>query len=304
MHKVTLFTFLLLLTVSIQAEQVPGTAIDITPPAGFIASDRFPGYYQEETGNSILVTTLPMQYSSIVGSFNDEEGLAAQKMKLLSLNDTTIASVEAKLLNLTQVAMNINWEKWVVVLNQGDKTTMVTATFKQSSDDSFKSAMKSSITSLKIGRTFNPYDALHFSIKPEGSFEISKVMGQNVILAPKGVFPPKKNGDPYFLMGLSLSERLTINNPKSFAKKRMMDVKDMTGIEIRYIKEVIINGLTGFEIVADALDNEDAIPSTLFQTILYDKDGYVMIYGTSRKSEEKINLPLFEKMAGSFTMKN
>ena len=298
-----LLALFLLLIVSIQAEQIPGTTIDITPPTGFVASDRFPGFYNMETGASILVTTVQMKYSELAGNFRDEAQLTAQNMELISLSDTTIAGVEAKLLHVAQEAMEISWEKWVVVLNQGEKTTVVTATFIQSSVDSFKSAMKSAVTELKIGKELDPYDALHFTIKTEGSFEISTVLGQNVILAPNGVFPLKKNGDPYFLMGLSLSEEYTINNPRAFATKRMMDVKEMNSISIRHTKEVTINGLSGFEIVADALDNEDAIPSTLFQTILYDKDGYIMIYGTSRKSEESINLPMFEKMAGSFAMK-
>ena len=44
---------------------VRGTRVVLTPPAGFVVADRFPGYLSQETGASLMVLELPAPFTEI-----------------------------------------------------------------------------------------------------------------------------------------------------------------------------------------------------------------------------------------------
>lgn len=74
----------LLTTVSFsQAQETPpqgtlvvGTRVSLAPPVEFIPSAQFPGYQQESTGASIMVTEIPGPFAEVSAGFARPSELA------------------------------------------------------------------------------------------------------------------------------------------------------------------------------------------------------------------------------------
>ncbi len=49
--------------------KVPGTKVRLVPPTGLKPSERFPGFWDEETNSSIVITEMPAPYSEIATGF-------------------------------------------------------------------------------------------------------------------------------------------------------------------------------------------------------------------------------------------
>src|SRR5262245_26714253 len=61
--------------------KVPGTKVSLVPPDGLKLSERFPGFWDEETGLSISIMEMPSPYSEIIKGFT-KETLNANGMRL------------------------------------------------------------------------------------------------------------------------------------------------------------------------------------------------------------------------------
>src|SRR5215468_10554391 len=69
--------------------KVPGTKVSLVPPDGLKPSDQFPGFLDEETSSSIMITELPAPYSEMANGFT-KEALGARGMNLFSRKDISL----------------------------------------------------------------------------------------------------------------------------------------------------------------------------------------------------------------------
>lgn len=87
---------------------------------------------------------------------------------------------------------------------------------------------------------------------------------------------------------------------ESLAKLSLLQNDSFTGIEIEQSSKVLIDSLSGYEIIAKGLDAKSGQPSTIYQSMLFEGQNYYIMLGMVGSEQREANLPVFREMAGSF----
>lgn len=293
----------MLVTSSLVAEPVPGTSVDLKPPPGFVLADRFPGFMDEATGSSIMITEIPGPYGEVTAGFEDTSVLQARGMKVLDRSSIKVDGRAAKLFHVEQFAYSRLFKKWVLVVDCSGSTILVTGTYPSEAARDRELPLKTAVLSATFGKKTDPIEALPFTVTPESPFEIAEVMGHNLLLTPGGASPAEDESMPIMVVALSLSENRGVSDKRVFAESRVMQTATMKNITVQQSTPVKIGDLAGYTTVAVGEDEDTGTPQTIYQVILFDPAGYSLMQAVTPSTQSKQYLPLFEKMARSFELK-
>lgn len=171
--------------------KVLGTRIGLVPPTGFSRAQRFPGFFSEETGASIMVSEVPAPPSETLKGFT-REGLAKQGMTFLKQEDVPYGPHAGRLFSVTQEAQGRRFKKEIWAFGEGDTTFVVTAAWPSEGGDELAGALHRAVLSARVvSERANPAEALTFDVTPAGDLGLARIMGNNVILSRGGVFPSR-----------------------------------------------------------------------------------------------------------------
>lgn len=303
-----LITFLAMLfamvsTSPVYAEQVAGTSVSIEPPPGFVAADRFSGFFDRERGASIMVSDIPGEFEQTGAAFRDKAQLLARGMTLLSHADTTVDTRRALLVEAEQSAQGQRFKKWLVLVEREKGVSLLVATLPEGAIDALEAPLKSALLSARFGAPSDPYAALGFAITPVAPFEYAHALGQTLILTPEGLFPLKDPQMPSLVVGLSASQDAAIADRKAFAERRILQVADIKDTRLERSKPIRVGGLEGYASLATGKHAPGNDARTLYQVMLFDQDGYALILGSMPTKSRSTHLPIFERMAKTFLLK-
>lgn len=284
------------------AGQVPGTSVSITPPNGYVATDRFPGFMNEATGSSIMVSEIPRPFSEVTAGFNDKTRMQAQGMSLLGKSSVKLDGHTGMLLHVEQPAYGTLFNKWMVAVDRSGTTTLIVATYPEAAAKQGE-PLKTAILAATFGKETDPTDALTFSVTPSPPFRVARVFGQNMILSPNGRFPVKDENVPFMILGLSASEGLSIPDKKTFSERRVTKTAKVKNIAVTQSAPIKIGNLSGYMTTAKGEGEETATPLTIYQVLLFDRSGYCLFQGVTPSAEKNTYMPIFEMIAKSFKMK-
>jgi hypothetical protein len=293
---------LLFVASNAMAGQIPGTTVSIIPPNGYVAADRFPGFMNEATGSTIMVSEIPGPYGEVTAGFNDKKRMHAQGMTLLGKSSVQVDGHNGMLLQVEQPAYGTLFKKWMVAVDRSRATTLIVASYPEAAAEQGE-LLKTAILAATFGKATDPIDALTFSVTPSPPFKVAKVLAQDMILSPDGRFPIKDENVPFMILGLSTSENLTIPDKKTFSERRVTKTAKVKNISVNQSTPVKIGDLSGFATTAKGEGEDAATPLTIYQVLLYDTSGYCVIQGITPSAEKNTYMPVFKKIAKSFKMK-
>mgnify|MGYP001582810676 CR=1 FL=1 len=124
-----------------------------------------------------------------------------------------------------------------------------------------------------------------------------------MILSPDGRFPVKDENVPFMILGLSASDALNIPDKKTFSERRVLKIATVKNISVDQNTPVKIGDLSGFATTANGVGVDAATPLTIYQVLLFDTSGYCLIQGITPSAEKDTYMPVFERIAKSFKMK-
>src|SRR5262245_33011561 len=284
--------------------KVPGTKVRLVPPTDLKPSERFPGFWNEDTNASIVITEMPAPYSEIANGFT-KEALATKGMSLLSKKDISLNGRPGILLHVGQEARSIAFLKWMVITGNEKETVLVTATFPERMKAQLSSAMEKSALSVQWDATakIDPLAGLIFSFKDDPSLKFARRISNSVMLTKDGVLPGKATKDPFFIIAPSVSQA-PVSDIKIFAESRLMQIEQVSGIAVKKQSDVAIDGLSGSAIVAEARwkDLPNA-PVVVYQVLLLDGKNYFLMQGIAPREEQEKYLAIFNRIAQSFRKK-
>jgi len=284
--------------------KVPGTKVSLVPPAGLKLSERFPGFMDEETSSSILITEMPAPYSEIANGFT-KEALVTRGMNLLSRREVSLNGRPGILLQVGQKTRSIAFLKWMVVTGNEKETVLVTATFPEQMKAQLSSAMEKSALSVQwdAGAKIDPLAGLNFSFKDDPSLKFARRVSNMVIMTKDGALPGKPTNDPFFIIGPSVSQA-PISDIKIFAESRLMQIEQVSGIAVKKQSDVAIGGLSGSAIVAEARWKDlPGAPVVVYQVLLLDGKNYFLMQGVAPREQQEKYLAVFTRIAQSFRKK-
>jgi len=150
--------------------------------------------------------------------------------------------------------------------------------------------------------TIDPLSAVSFSINTENTkLKFAKNMSGSLLYTVDGKVPTGSEDKTSFIAGLSLANIQTIDKKLTAINR----IKKLPFTEIKIVEEQIlpieIDGISGYEIVADGF-NESGVKEMIFQVMLFTDNGYYIMIGTTQNDFQN-NLDLFKKVSKTLKRK-
>lgn len=272
-----------------QPREVVGTRITLEPPAGFTPAERFPGFGQEATLASIMVTELRGPFDEVVAGLTAER-LAGGGMTLRSADSLTVGGRPGRLLSITQPLDGVPFEKWVLVFGDSAETAIVTGSYPQEEAATLSAPVRQAVLSARrSGRPVgDPFEGIGFHIEPGSRLRIAERMGNMLALNETGRLPNEDAASPFLVVGLSISEE-NLADLEAFSRYRVTRIGN--AMEMREVTRggpVAIDGAPAYELFADAVDTENATAIKVYQVIVAEGNHYILFQafvGADRAAE-------------------
>jgi hypothetical protein len=278
--------------------KIPGTTVEIAPPQDFQPSKFFPGFEQQQTGATILVTEMPIpKAQNLIKQFSSANVLKSRGMTLLESKAIALDGRPGKLLLVAQSNEGIKFLKWIVA----------TASFQESQTAALKEPLRQAVINLRWmpGTAVQPLEGLTFSFQPAGDLQIAGRVSNTVMLTKHGVKPPIPAADPLMVLGSALSTRgssfaqLSGENLAAFSRLRLRQTTQVTGLTETSGTLKTLAGQPSFELVATGYDLKTRTPLTVYQVIVSTNETYYILQGLVSQTSAPKYLPIFRAVADS-----
>jgi hypothetical protein len=302
-------TFLLLFTASLG--RVPASAeepifplgshIGFVPPAGFVASKRFPGFEDPDSRSSIVIATLPAQaYASLEASVSTEalkkQGVIEDKRETL-----TLANGKALLVMGYEQENGQKFRKWMLLgqLPAGVALVAVVvpeAGLKTYTDD----VVRASLSTLAV-RAVVPLDEqitlVPFKLTDLSGLRPVRVLGNaGVVLTEGASDAPPAGSQPMFAVTIGQGGPEQASDRAGFARRLLADglsdVKDLRVISGDMLRLGGGNFPT-YELQAEAKEAFTDTPMKLVQWVRFGPGTHIRMVGIARADQWSAAFPHF-----------
>tara|TARA_R110002167_G_scaffold217166_1_gene421954 strand:+ start:5608 stop:6549 length:942 start_codon:yes stop_codon:yes gene_type:complete len=282
-------------------KEVNGTKISIIPPDGFTTASNFLGFQQTQSGASIMILDIPGPFSEVSKGMT-KEGLLSQGMALKEKEKLTLNDLPAILLKAEQNAYGNIYTKYILAFGTEKESILINGTFPQNIEDLNQVLKKSLLSTVyDSGKNINPFDTVDFEISSDGTdFIFAKNISNSLIFNRDGKIPTESN-DKASLIILKAFSEVDIEDKKLFSMNRIKQLP-LEIEKIISIEPIEIDGISGYEIVADGKDKKTGDKEKAYQVILFSDSLYYMLFGSSGSDFDN-NIELFRKLAKTFRRK-
>ncbi|PTS73358.1 hypothetical protein DBR33_03330 [Stenotrophomonas sp. HMWF022] len=195
---------------SVQA--VPGTAVSLAPPSGFIPATNFTGFVSENGEASILIAELPGRAGEAVSKlFADEDvarlQFASQGVRVEHMEWLTVEGHLVPVAVGTQDAYGRTFGKWMALLSTSP-VIMITVQAPTDHALTHKEAM-AALASVKLRLAASLEEKLAdlpFTVAPQAPFRILEVLGGSSVVLTAGELDTDPEGrQPLVVIASQLS---------------------------------------------------------------------------------------------------
>jgi hypothetical protein len=278
----------------------PSVGVEMTRPNGFTVAERFVGFGLEEELASILIVSLPGAYEELAAGMT-EARFAKKGVLVAKREQIQVSGRNATLLHARQRSPELDFTKWLLLLDGDTSTKLITATVPTSTATFLGRTMTASLMSTRVVATAYVPPDVGFTLTPSKMLKPrTELAGVGKVLAYVGSGPPKAAGTPQFIATPSVG---AFEGPdrEQFAVDRAMALATIGGIFLQSTKPVRIDGLEGYEVVAKGKDLKTKAPLVIYQVMLFEPDGnYYLMVGIVEKKRAVKLMPAFKAMAKSF----
>lgn len=309
-YHLTTLTFFLIATLSFGQKEIKnsknpsyqtidGTKVSLVSPEGFTKAANFLGLQQTKTQSSIMVISIPGPTAQLQSAIT-KENLALQGVIASQIESMTINGLPAVWVIGHQQAQGIRFGKRILILGTGEESLMLNAAFPENLEHVGK-AIEESLLSVVYdpAQSIDPLSAVDFKVDVSGTkLKFGRAMGTTLIFTVDGKVPTASPDKTNLVVGKASSD-FQPTDRKQFAIDRI----NQTPIpveSIEYVKEVIIDGISGFEIMAKGKNQATGNSQSLYQVILYTDRTYYVFFGTAFDAD---SLEQLTQVARTFTRK-
>lgn len=277
--------------------------IQLRQPEGFGVADSWTGFVQPITKSSVLITNIPGPFAACTAGFTEQQ-MEKRGWTFLGKQTINVDGMSGILVHFQQPAAGIVFRKWVVAFGDEKGTTIVTAMFPKSRERVLSDRMKSAVLSVRPA-TSSPSDRgddFDFSVESSQELKRAQTIGKTLVYTKDGNLPAKSPKDPLFVVGPSLGQ-VAVSDRLQYAENRLYQTAHTERISVSSTRYITIDGLKGYEFLAEAIDADSGTPLALYHVMLFDEDSYVLMQGLVGASLRAKYLPEFKSMAHSFRRK-
>jgi hypothetical protein len=223
-------------------------------------------------------------------------------MTLISSTRELVDGRQALLLKVSQAASGMTVHKWMIVSGDARKTVMIVGTFPKDYEPQIGDAMKDSLLTARWAVAAAPpdhFEGLSFRVSPTTSLKIAGRMSNMLMLTESGRMGPQGPSAALFVVGTSLAP-VDLSDLKGFATTRASQTKQLKGLRVSEQGATAIGNEAAYELVAEGTDISTGRLVTLYQVVLPDPQGYVLMQGMVASTRAAAMVPEFRKAAQTF----
>ena len=284
-----------------QGTRVTGTSVALAPPAGFLPSTRFPGFEHADLQSSVMVTEIPGPVSELSRGMT-APNLATRGMTLISSTRQLVDGRPTLLLKVSQSAAGMTFHKWMVVSGDAKTSVMIVGTFPQEYESQVGDAIKASLLTVRWAAAAGApdhFEGLPFRVSPTTSLKIAGRMSNMLMLTESGQMGPQGPNAAVLVVAPSLGPA-DLSDLKAFSTWRAGQTKQLTGLRVTEQAATAIGNEGAYELIAEGTDITTRRPVTLYQVVLPDPQGYVLMQGLVVSTRAATIVPEFRKAAQTF----
>jgi len=279
--------------------KVAGTKCSLIPPDNFEPATNFSGFWQVESGASIMINELPTAYQPLVDEFT-AGALLLKGMTLLEKQTVDFNNLKATFIKVKQMANGTQYLKQILIFGDTKQTILVNGIYPETNkviEHEIKNALLSTV--FNSDQADNPLDAATFTVDISNTdFKLIKYMSGSLLFSTDGKMPTRQ---PTLIVSNSVA-KVTAQNQKQYTLERLKKLPGGEFSDIKEIQEITIDNMKGYEIVAHGKTKDDK-PTLVYQVMIFnDKGYYYLIVGQAREDQLR-NLENFRLIAKTFKRK-
>lgn len=284
--------------ITLEHSEIFGTKISMIAPSDFSRATNFLGFQHEETNSSIMALDFPTSFEKVSNGLN-KENFEKQGVIVKSFDSIIFNGLAGYFISGTQTAYGSEFSKYILVFGTATETIMINGAAPVDDlllSESVKIALLSAV--YDANKVLTPLDAVDFKIAVDGTdFTFSESMS-NMLIYKKTTDDLESKGRIVIAKSISKSD---IVDKKEFAVNRMKGLP-MQVNKILSTKNLVINDLEAYEVVAEGVNRKSGSKEFAFLTIIFNHlDNYVL-YG-SFFTDVDINTQELRKIAKTFQLK-
>jgi hypothetical protein len=280
-------------------QTIAGTKYSLAPPDGFVPAASFSGFQHDSLGASIMLSEMPAPVRDMIKGFT-AEALRSKGMILLKKEQIKFNCSEAAVFTVSQVARGTDYLKQILVFGDQKKSVLVNGIYPERHkgiEKDIRAAILS--TTYHKDRATAPEEAVKFGIDVTGTeFRLTQNMSGSLIYTTDGKLP---SAGPALIVARSIS-KVSAPDKKNYTIGRLKKLPGFESAKIKEINPVKIDGLDGYEIVADGKGNNDRDEQGYLVMLFAPTGDYFMLTGVSADNYEA-NAKLFKGIARTFRRK-
>ncbi len=279
---------------------VPGVAIKIIPPPGFVKSDSFFGFTHPLASSSIVITDINAPVNQSFISFSKKElfktGLIVDSETMYRIN-----GYEAMLVKGKQSAHGHIYRRILLVIGTHNKTVLLNASFFADSSEKHAKEIEESLLSVIFDarEKVNPADRFDFSLNVEGS-----ILKQGNMMLTSMIYTDDGNVPSLSENPTSMMLRRTKNlRPLNDEERRTLALRLFELYPVEWIKtdgmeprRITISGMRGYEMHAIGTNKQTMKPEMIYQAVVFDTEYYYVITGVTG-GDFNSNLKMFMEIS-------
>lgn len=280
----------------------PASGVKIRQPVGFEKEDSFDGFGNAETQSSIMALSMAGPYLKVNTIFT-QDLMKARGWTLRSRQNVKVNDLPGIFIHFEQPAQGQIFLKWSLIFGDDRKTTMVTATFPKSREKEMSARLKSAVQSTsQIDRTAPSAVGLPFTLVASNKLKLTQIVSKMLAYTKDGVIPSQSPKDPLFIAVPSLG-KVVVLDKLQYAERLLQQTNHTKKLIVKSTKAIAIDGLNGYESLAEAEDTKSGTPLIIYQVILFNQNSYIRMLGLTGTEFRDEYLPEFKAMARSLQRK-
>jgi len=273
---------------------IPGTKISIIPPAGFALSGYFTGFLNAQARCSIVAATITGPVVSILKGFNADTFHKAN-INIKRTDELLINGYIGRLIFGEQSKEGKTYDRYTLIFGDGDNTYILNGIFSKDYEDKYGKAIKTSMLSVvyEPKRDNDPRSAVNFTIDDSKiKLKFAGTFAESLMYTADGKIPTKSKDKTMFFTA-QVADQEGVQDKKLFSMELVKQAATVKNVEIKSVKPVTMDGISGYEIIANAKDGKTLAPVLLYHISLYSDELYYIMMGMAYNDYDA-NLRMFK----------
>jgi hypothetical protein len=277
---------------------IPGTRISLQMPAGFSLAEGIPGIVRADYQAALLGTEIPAPLERVLASMSAEQ-LAKQGATLLRSESVTVSGNSATLLHTREEQPEGVTRQWLVLFGDESLTVLLAASAPEALEPVVGAILEECLRTARWDpdKVIDLYAGMGFSLRESEVFVIRGRRPGGVLLVRRGAPDVLTPAEPILVVYPLVSPEVA--PIADLARRALTEGDQFVEFENFAERSLLINGLSSYEIIADAKESTQRVPVRILLMVVRAGDRDMIFQAIVEPASWDKYLPEFHSLAES-----